>query len=332
MQRPIMIVNEYPNEAAEREGKFLGGAEASILFGLLMQAGIAKSDCHFTNVIYKRPGGNRVESFCGTKSEGVSGYRALYGSKYVRAEFASELERLEREIDIVQPNIIIALGNFALWALCKKSGIKKYRGSPMMMHNDKAKVIPTWHPASIQRQWSLRVVALSDISKARREAEFPDLRRPVRYIHLYPNLADIEEFYNKYILPSPWLGCDIETKNRTITEVGYSTADGKRALVIPFYSRLTDDGNYWPTLAEELRAWRWVRRINAEKPLVGQNFSYDMQYFWRTVGIPCPQFKGDTMLLHHALHPELEKGLGFLGSIYTDEPSWKMMRDMSELK
>jgi len=32
------------------------------------------------------------------------------------------------------------------------------------------------------------------------------------------------------------------------------------------------------------------------------------------------------MLAHHALQPESEKGLGFLGSVYTNEPSWKLMR------
>jgi hypothetical protein len=32
------------------------------------------------------------------------------------------------------------------------------------------------------------------------------------------------------------------------------------------------------------------------------------------------------MLLHHALQPESEKSLGFLGSIYTGEASWKLMR------
>jgi hypothetical protein len=36
------------------------------------------------------------------------------------------------------------------------------------------------------------------------------------------------------------------------------------------------------------------------------------------------------MLLHHALHPESEKGLGFLGSVYTNEASWKLMRGKSE--
>ena len=86
------------------------------------------------------------------------------------------------------------------------------------------------------------------------------------------------------------------------------------------------DGNYWPDLETELKAWDAVRYINKHHDLIGQNFSYDMQYFWRTVKIACPKFAGDTMLMHHALQPELEKGLGFLGSVYTNEPSWKFMR------
>ena len=32
------------------------------------------------------------------------------------------------------------------------------------------------------------------------------------------------------------------------------------------------------------------------------------------------------MLVHHALYPELNKGLGFLGSIYMNEPAWKHLR------
>ena len=36
------------------------------------------------------------------------------------------------------------------------------------------------------------------------------------------------------------------------------------------------------------------------------------------------------MLLHHALQPESEKGLAFLGSVYTNEASWKMMRQAGE--
>lgn len=40
----------------------------------------------------------------------------------------------------------------------------------------------------------------------------------------------------------------------------------------------------------------------------------------------------DTMLLHHALQPESLKGLGYLGSVYTDEQSWKQMRVRTTIK
>jgi hypothetical protein len=40
----------------------------------------------------------------------------------------------------------------------------------------------------------------------------------------------------------------------------------------------------------------------------------------------------DTMLLHHAIQPESLKGLGFLGSIYSDERAWKGMNDRKGYK
>jgi len=333
MHKPVFVLGEYWSEQAEREGKPFAGADESILMGLLKQAGIDPAECHFTTVFHKRPSGNRVESFCGPKTSGIPGYRPLFLGKYVRAEFQPELDRLAEELERAQPNVVLALGNTALWAMSKKSGIKKYRGSPLPSHCGRYKVLPTWTTSSVMRQWELRAITLADFSKARAESSSAELNRPRRYIYMEPSLEDIADFYAEHLAPSPFLSCDIETKQGTITEVGYSTADGRYAIVIPFYSRLASDGNYWDTLSDERRAWQWVRRINAEKPLIGQNFSYDMNYFWRTVGIPCPHFLGDTMLLHHSLQPEMEKGLGFLGSIYTNEPSWKFMRtDHDQLK
>ena len=40
----------------------------------------------------------------------------------------------------------------------------------------------------------------------------------------------------------------------------------------------------------------------------------------------------DTMLMHHAMQPEMEKGLAFLGSVYTDEASWKFRRKNQTIK
>jgi DNA polymerase I-like protein with 3'-5' exonuclease and polymerase domains len=59
-------------------------------------------------------------------------------------------------------------------------------------------------------------------------------------------------------------------------------------------------------------------------PKLFQNGAYDIAFIWRTTGIKTLGAKHDTMLLHHALQPEALKGLGYLGSIYTDHGPWKV--------
>ena len=331
--RPVMVVGEAWGEAEEATGEPFAGPAGHVIHGLLRQAGIEKSACYFTNVFSLRPRSNRLDSLLTGKADAIPGYRPIASGKYVHRMYAPELQRLQAEIEAVRPNVIIALGNYALWALCKKSGIKKYRGSPLATFDGRFKVLPTWSPASVLKQWEIRVIMLADISKAAREMSFPEIRRPQRFIYMEPTLEEIGDFYNQFLRDQPFISCDTETRDQTITEVGFGTADGRHCLVIPFWDRTRPDGNYWRTLDQEREAWRWVRHICANHHLVGQNFAYDMQYFWRTVRIPCPKFLGDTMLQHHSLQPELEKGLGFLGSIYTNEPSWKFMRtDHSTLK
>jgi DNA polymerase I-like protein with 3'-5' exonuclease and polymerase domains len=85
-------------------------------------------------------------------------------------------------------------------------------------------------------------------------------------------------------------------------------------------------GNYWPTLEEEQKAWEQVAYLlESPIPKLGQNFIYDLQYIVK-MGIRPRAFQEDTMLLHHSLYPEMQKDLGFLGSIYTNEAAWKLMR------
>lgn len=335
MHKPVMIVGEAWGEEEERQGKPFCGPSGGLLFGLMTQAGISRDDTYLTNVFNLRPRANNIDNLCTDKADALEGYRPLRTSptKYVDKKYAPELARLHDEIERVRPNVIVALGNTALWALAKKVGVKKYRGSPLMSHDAMWKILPTWHPSAILRQWELRMIVLADLMKARAESAFPELRRPSHYIYMEPSLQDIADFWHKYLDATPYVSVDIETKGGQITEVGVGTADGKHAMVIPFWSREKTSGNYWPTLEDELTAWAWVRKILREKGSLGQNFQYDMQYFWRVAHMGCPKFIGDTMLLHHSLQPELEKGLGFLGSIYTNEPSWKFMRqDHSTMK
>ena len=326
MHKPILIVAEALDDAAVSRGQPIAGARYGLLRSLLDQAGIAFADCAITTVFQQHV--RDIRELCAVRNDKanyIPDYRPIEPGRYIHARYAEDITQLYRMLDYTKPNVTICLGPAGLWALAKKAGLKKFRGSPLYDHTNRWKLLPTWSPEQIQRQWSLRPIAISDLAKAKDQSTSPTFTRPRREIWIEPSIADIRHFYEAYIIPAESVSCDIETAAGTITEVGYAPSPD-RAIVIPFYSRRQPDGNYWRTAAEEREAWSIIAEINRTKPLFGQNFQYDMQYFWRAMGIPCPGFCDDTMLLHHSLQPEMEKGLGFLGSIYTREAGWKFMR------
>ena len=101
--------------------------------------------------------------------------------------------------------------------------------------------------------------------------------------------------------------------------------------LVPDHDMLTEREQWW---MDELKAWAWVRRMCAlpNSTKVGQNFMYDLNFLWTKYGITIGGELEDTMLMHHAMQPEMQKGLGFLGSIYTDEAAWKFMRHNETVK
>jgi uracil-DNA glycosylase len=323
----ILIVGEAFNPSDVDTGTPFSGPAGHLLHSLLRKVGISKDECVFTNVFNFRPVSGDVENLM-TKDAAlaVPGSPTYAPKTWVHRDHAMSLYELDQLRLSANPNLIIALGDTALWALTHQRGIARYRGTPLMTADGKHKVLSTYEPSAVLRKFALRPVVQMDLNKAAREAAFPEIRRPKRTVIIEPSLETIEQFYHEHIVPAPFLGVDTETKARQITEVGFATSPSM-CLVIPFWCRAARDGNYWPSLKQELQAWDWVRRILFEKPAVGQNFQYDMTYLYRTMNIPCPQFIGDTMLMQHAMEPELEKGLGFLGSIYTNEPAWKFMRE-----
>jgi uracil-DNA glycosylase len=332
MMPDIMIVGEAYGEKEEEQGKPFVGTSGWLLDQMLAQAGIDRRECYLTNVFNFRPKpSNDIKNVCGPKADALPGYPALQKSKFVRKEYAGELDRLYREIGREAPNVILALGATAVWALCLTTGIKAVRGSTTLLHptvagsvglNRPVKVLPTYHPAAVARQWTLRPIVIADLDKAKRESASAEYTRPSRRIWIKPTLEDLQAFEELHVRSAERLAPDIETKQDQITCIGFAT-DAHNAIVIPFF---TESGlSYWPTVAEEVAAWNYVRRWLALKPSVFQNGLYDINFLWSRYGIPVPLAGEDTMLLHHAWQPEMEKGLGFLATIYTDEASWKFM-------
>lgn len=330
MQAKIAIVGEAYGEAEEKAQTPFVGYSGQELTRMLDDAGIHRADCFLTNVINQHPPGNNIEAFCGPKSEGISGYPALTKSKFLRTEFIAELERLGEELVSVDPNIIIALGNTASWALLGRTAISKYRGTTELSTHTVTgyKVLPTYHPAAVCRQWELRPTTVMDLIKAARESEFPEIRRPAVSVHIPETLSDLEDFYANFIRGCLSLAVDIETAGQQITCIGFAPSI-EHALVIPIFDRRRKNRSYWPDLISEGQAWGFIRKLLMDRAIAKtfQNGMYDIAFLWRSYGLKVINAEHDTMLLHHALQPESLKGLGYLGSIYTDHGAWKQMRE-----
>jgi hypothetical protein len=172
-----------------------------------------------------------------------------------------------------------------------------------------------------------------DLQKAERQSHFPEVRWPKRELWIEPTLEDLYEFERRYIGDGVTLACDIETYGNQITVIGFAPRPDI-AIVIPFYDQRRKDRSYWHDAGDERRAWEFVRKTLQDSGIrkVFQNGLYDIAFLYRSVGIKVKGAEHDTMLMHHSLQPESLKGLGYLGSIYTDERAWKHMRSSTTIK
>lgn len=281
------------------------------------------------NVFAARPPDNLIGHFFTTKEEGIAALPPIKikigtttRAMYLKPEMMPQLERLWQRIDDLKPNLLVALGNTASWAVLGEGNITAIRGTIKLSERCKIKVLPTFHPAAVLRQWSLRPIVVKDLQKAKEESAFPEIRRIERWLINDPSLAEIEEWATR---PAERYSVDIETKFNTISMIGFARTPAD-AITIPFLDELRADWNYWRTIEDEMQAWRLVQRL-LERPVpkLFQNGIFDLTYLLRA-GLRPTMCHEDSMLLHHSLYPELPKALGFLGSIYSGEISWKQMR------
>jgi hypothetical protein len=303
---------------------------------MLERAGFNPNSIFYTYTFLTRPAKNDINSFCGPRTSVPKDYPypALSQGKYIAMEHIPELARLANEIATVRPDLILALGNTPAWALLRRTGIGKLRGSvfPNELDPNGPPVFPTYSPSAVLRQWELRTIVIADLMKAKRFLD-EGFHPPVRELWLDPTMAECEEFVDRFIL-GPDANCsllsvDIETLSGTTTCVGFSPRPDL-SLTIPFFDPLAPGKNFWPTFELEKQAYLLVKSVmESPIPKLGQNFLYDTQYFVKW-GIQPVNISHDTMIRHHALLPEMEKGLGFLGSIYTDEAPWKLLRDRNK--
>lgn len=146
----LMLVAQAPGENEDREGVMFIGPSGKVLDELLSKTGIDRKEVYMTNLVkcmlpkYRRPKKDEIES-C---------------SRF-----------LDREIELVNPKVIVPLGHYATKYLLEKHAIPLPPKSEFQNVYGKLflagerKILPLQHPAAVLYNDSIREVLIKNYRK-----------------------------------------------------------------------------------------------------------------------------------------------------------------------
>ncbi|MDQ2726902.1 MAG: uracil-DNA glycosylase [Actinomycetota bacterium] len=128
----LLVVGEGPGRDEDRLGRPFVGRSGQLLDRLLAEeAGLARADVYIANVVKCRPPDNRDPK---------------------PDEIASCRPYLDAQIDLIEPRVVLTLGNFSTKLLLETTdGIGKLRGRVYPFGDSGAVLVPTFHPAAALR-------------------------------------------------------------------------------------------------------------------------------------------------------------------------------------
>jgi uracil-DNA glycosylase len=141
----LMFVGEAPGEDEDKKGEPFVGRAGQLLTKIIEAIGMTRDQVYIANVIKCRPPGNRNPE---------------------PDEVAACEPFLFRQIDAIQPKVIVPLGKFAAQCLLKSMDpITRLRGRQFEYRG--AVLIPTFHPAYLLRNPSAKREVWEDMKKVR---------------------------------------------------------------------------------------------------------------------------------------------------------------------
>ncbi|GJQ53186.1 MAG: uracil-DNA glycosylase [Anaerolineaceae bacterium] len=138
----IMFIGEGPGFHENEQGRPFVGAAGKFLDQLLAQAGVTRADVWIGNVVKCRPPENRDPQ---------------------PDELAACNEYLERQIQAIDPSIIVTLGRFSMNKFFPGAKISAVHGQ--MKKVGERYVIAMFHPAAALHQAALKPAILADFAK-----------------------------------------------------------------------------------------------------------------------------------------------------------------------
>lgn len=139
----VLVVGEAPGADEDREGEPFVGRAGRLLTQMLLATGFTRDQVYITNILKCRPPGNRDP---------------------LPAEVAQCEKYLSRQIDLLKPTVILAIGRIAAQNLLHtETSIGALRGKTHGWGEQKTPVIVTYHPAYLLRQPRAKAEAWKDL-------------------------------------------------------------------------------------------------------------------------------------------------------------------------
>lgn len=147
-QADLMIIGEAPGADEDKQGEPFVGKAGQLLSAMLNAIGLARRDVYIANILKCRPPNNRDP----------------------RAEEAALCASyLQRQIALVQPKLILALGRIAAQHLLDSSTtLGRMRGQIYHLEAHNTPVMVTYHPAYLLRSPAEKAKSWQDLKACKR--------------------------------------------------------------------------------------------------------------------------------------------------------------------
>lgn len=143
----VMMVGEGPGQNEDRQGRPFVGAAGGLLEELLASVGWRREDVFITNVVKCRPPGNRDPE---------------------PDEMAACRPFLHRQLEVLDPVLVVTLGRFSLQTFMPGDGISRVHGTTRPLDPASGAHAATgyamYHPAAALRQAALRETMQRDMA------------------------------------------------------------------------------------------------------------------------------------------------------------------------
>jgi uracil-DNA glycosylase family 4 len=140
-----LLVLSKPGKGDYIEGKLLSGKDGDLILQLFQDAGLKTREFSFTSAVDSED-----------------------------ATFDECFNRLEQSVRQIKPFYIIAMGNTAMNFLTKKSGIKKYRGDKLSLHESykfNCFVYPTYSIDDLRNVPTFKKTIIADLRNTQHQED-----------------------------------------------------------------------------------------------------------------------------------------------------------------